>query len=380
MKKILVINTKYREYGGEDSNILEELKFLKQYYKVEYLEYDNSEPLNISDILSFLFKLNIKSNLKLRKKLKKFNPDIVYIHNTWFKAGLGIFKILENFDCKVVVKVHNFRYFCTQSFSAKGHLNGENFCFKCGFKGVIFNRYFKESFLKSFFIILYSKKYLKIFRNNSIKILVLNTFHKETLSSLEIPINKIEIFYNPLNLDSIGNIKYNPNSSYFVYAGRLSDSKGIIELLESWKSADLTNIELRIIGQGEMTQLIQENLYEENIKFMGQLSNEEVIDQIKYSKGVITATKMQEGQPRILNEASVLGVPSIFPKFGGMNEYFPKNYQFSFQQYNYKDLTSKILEFSESDNLIEVSEKLMSFTKKLLDANFLAVKFEKIVE
>ena len=29
MKKILVINTKYREFGGEDANILEEIKFLK---------------------------------------------------------------------------------------------------------------------------------------------------------------------------------------------------------------------------------------------------------------------------------------------------------------------------------------------------------------
>ena len=30
MKKILLINTKYREFGGEDSNIEEELKFLKK--------------------------------------------------------------------------------------------------------------------------------------------------------------------------------------------------------------------------------------------------------------------------------------------------------------------------------------------------------------
>ena len=37
---------------------------------------------------------------------------------------------------------------------------------------------------------------------------------------------------------------------------------------------------------------------------------------------------MFEGQPRILCEASSLKVPSIFPSFGGMDEFFPANYPF----------------------------------------------------
>ena len=50
---------------------------------------------------------------------------------------------------------------------------------------------------------------------------------------------------------------------------------------------------------------------------------------------------MYEGQPRLLTEASYLGVPSIFPKFGGMGEFFPKNYELVFNQYDYEDLTKK---------------------------------------
>ena len=51
MKKILVINTKYREFGGEDANITEELKFLNEYYHVEYLEFDNSRRFNFLIII-----------------------------------------------------------------------------------------------------------------------------------------------------------------------------------------------------------------------------------------------------------------------------------------------------------------------------------------
>ena len=43
MKKILVINTKYKNFGGEDANIIEELDILRKHYDVRYLEFNNSE-------------------------------------------------------------------------------------------------------------------------------------------------------------------------------------------------------------------------------------------------------------------------------------------------------------------------------------------------
>ena len=54
MKKVLIINTKYKKFGGEDANILEEKNFLEKYYVVEYLEFDNSSKLNIFDFVAFL--------------------------------------------------------------------------------------------------------------------------------------------------------------------------------------------------------------------------------------------------------------------------------------------------------------------------------------
>ena len=93
MKKILVINTKYKQFGGEDSNIIDELKFLKNYYDVDYLEYDNSEKLSLFDLLAFITSNNTTSNMLLINKIKSFKPDIIYLHNTWFKANIGILKL-----------------------------------------------------------------------------------------------------------------------------------------------------------------------------------------------------------------------------------------------------------------------------------------------
>ena len=175
--------------------------------------------------------------------------------------------------------------------------------------------------MKSILLIIYGKKYIKVLRGLKIKIFVLTNFHKKFLEKNGIDSKKIEISYNPSDIVSSDNF-YDSNSDYVVYAGRLTNSKGITELLEAWEKTN-TNFILKIIGTGELYPQLK-NKYKNNskIEIYGQLSNSDVLEEIKDSRAVITCTKMFEGQPRILCEASSLKVPSIFPSFGGMDEFF----------------------------------------------------------
>ena len=45
----------------------------------------------------------------LEEKVNKFKPDYVYVHNTWFKASVGIFDILEKYQIPTLIKLHNFQ-------------------------------------------------------------------------------------------------------------------------------------------------------------------------------------------------------------------------------------------------------------------------------
>ena len=92
MKKLLLLNTKYKIFGGEDSNIVDELKVLETKYKVSYLEFDNSKKINLFDLISFISSTNYQSNRIILQRIEEFKPDIIYIHNTWFKIGTGILK------------------------------------------------------------------------------------------------------------------------------------------------------------------------------------------------------------------------------------------------------------------------------------------------
>lgn len=378
MKKILVINTKYREFGGEDANITEELKFLNEYYHVEYLEFDNSRRFNFYDIVNIFSLSNRKSNNQLSSKIASFNPDIAYIHNTWFKAGLGIFKILKKENIKILLKIHNFRYLCSKSILASNHKGQKEFCMRCGFSGKLLNKYYKESYLKSLYLIFYNRKYLKILKKQNMTILVLNKFHKASMENIGIPADKIKTFFNPISFIEKNNFTYNKKSNYVVYAGRLTKEKGVSELLKTWSDCSFAKYSLRVIGDGELLHHLKDQYKLQNIIFYGSLTNEETLNHIKGARGVITATKMFEGQPRLLNEAAAFGIPSIFPQFGGISEYYPSNYPLSFEQYNYEDLKNKLMKLNDEKLLTSVSGDVLKFTKSLLSTEKLFQKFEEL--
>ncbi len=369
MKKILIINTKYKELGGEDSNILDEIDLLSKHYIVEYLEFDNSKKLSVFDLLSFLNNSNFISNKTVSRKIDEFKPDVAYIHNTWFKANLGIFKILKKKKVPVFVKIHNFRYWCANTYLLKNHLKGNKFCPACSLKNSnrLINNYFPESFSKSLILIKFIRKYLTILKKNDIKILTITDFHKKFLTNLNIPQNKILKYNNPIKINQQIAKNYNSSSNYVVYAGRITESKGIEDLLLTWqKSSNEHGLILKIVGEGDLKETFKNSFNQDSIEFVGYLNNLEVKKLISKSRAVITATKMYEGQPRLLCEASSLGIPSIFPNFGGMNEFFPPKYELSFEQYNYEDLNEKLLLLEKKDLLEKCSKENFKYVSSYL--------------
>ena len=98
-----------------------------------------------------------------------------------------------------------------------------------------------------------------------------------------------------------------------------------------------------------MNDYLKNKYNNHNISFLGFLPNDEVKQYISKASAVVTATKLYEGQPRLLCEASALGTLSIYPSFGGMDEFFPEGYQFSFKQFDYKDLREKLTLIQDDD-------------------------------
>ena len=381
MKKLLLIHNNYRETGGEDIAVQNELSILKKYFIVETVVFSNQVSNYFGKILLFFSSKSKSSENKLRDVVTEFEPDVAYVHNTWFNASLSVFDILKEENIKTILKLHNFRYFCTRTFFHKRHIKDNEVCFACGQKKNklrFFNKYYRNSYLKSLMVIFYGKRYFKVLQDDDLKLLVLTQFHKNFLQNLGVNKEKITVLPNliNLNLESV----YSSESNYIVYAGRISEEKGIDELIRAFLDANLSNLTLKIIGNGPSINDLKKKYIGKPVDFINEISNADVLDIISKSKGVVTATKLYEGQPTLLCEASTLGVPSFFPESGGISEFFPKDYDLSYKQFDYVDLQNKLKMLNNLEALTNQGKKNKDFVSNYLDEQILVEKFKEVID
>ncbi len=113
-----------------------------------------------------------------------------------------------------------------------------------------------------------------------------------------------------------------------VFAGRLLRSKGIRYLVDAFEifSKDKANVELLIIGKGEMTNELMNN-YSNNprIKLLGELSNKAVLDIFVGANIVVIPSYYPEGLPTVLLEAGLTKCAVISTSQGGTNEVLKSN-------------------------------------------------------
>ena len=377
--KILIVHNNYRHIGGEDISVEKEVTFLSKFNDVKTIYFNNEIKSYLKQFYYFFVNSNKESTNDFIKNYLEYKPDVVYIHNLWFKASLGILKFLKNENVKVFIKIHNFRYDCASSFFKINHLNNKNYCNACGFSekdSFLINKYFKESYLKSFLVILFSKKYIKLVENSKFTVLVLTKFHFDYIKNKKYKFNRVKVFPNYLDLNTITSTKEN----YIIYAGRISYEKGVKELITSFLKVAKVNDVLRLAGDGpDLEKLKYKFRNSKNILFDGYLDNDTVINLISKSKAVVTATRLYEGQPTLLCEASLLSVPSIYPRTGGIGEFFPENYPFSFEQYNYEKLSEVFFNVLNSESLDFYGGENKKFIENKLEFNLMKKEFSHLL-
>ena len=378
MKKILILHNKYIEKGGEDIAVQREIELLKEKYIVKELIFDNKDTGILNTLIIFLTNSNFRVNKIIKNTINDFQPNYVYIHNTWFTISLQIFKILFKKGIPVYLKIHNFRYNCTNSHLSKNHFINIEFCQACGNnKSNIgwYNMYF-ESLLKSIFVNRYGKKYFKILSNPLTTLLVLTNFHKEFLINQNFNEKNIKVLPNFLEVKNKSNS--NKIGDTLVYAGRISKEKGVEGIITTFLQSSLKLTKLHLIGDGPELDYLKEKYSSNRVIFNGSLDNEKVLKYIASSKAVISNTLLYEGQPTLLCEATMLNRVSIFPKNGGIEEFFNDDYFFKFNSKNHENLLEKLESLSDNELLKNESRKAKKHIESILSKELILSKFEEI--
>jgi glycosyltransferase involved in cell wall biosynthesis len=115
------------------------------------------------------------------------------------------------------------------------------------------------------------------------------------------------------------------DGGYFLYAGRLTEEKGLRTLLQCWKSGPELP-PLKIIGTGPLETEVQEAAAcLDNVEWLGSRSSNEVLDLMRRAKATICPSLWYEGMPRVVIESFAVGTPVVASRIGCYPEMIADN-------------------------------------------------------
>lgn len=113
--RILQLHSPYRFLGGEDTVVANEARLLRSagHEVWQLFEPNPTDPVRTVGA-TLTAPWNPLSARQLAGRLRAERPDVVHVHNTWFRLSPSIYHVLSEQDVAVVRTLHNFRTFCLQ--------------------------------------------------------------------------------------------------------------------------------------------------------------------------------------------------------------------------------------------------------------------------
>ncbi|SDK33690.1 Glycosyltransferase involved in cell wall bisynthesis [Catalinimonas alkaloidigena] len=326
--RVLFIHNFYQIAGGEDTVFRAEKALLEERgHAVEALLFDNDAIQSTKDkLLTGLRGLyNPVSATLLRQKIQAFRPDLIHIHNFFPLASPSVFYEADRQGVPVVLTLHNYRLLCPSAFLYHdGQIYEANV--HCIFpidgirKGVYRDSRMQTANLG---IITGMHKLLGTFRKKVSRFIALTEFGKQKFLDSSLHLSPEQIAVKPNFTEDLG-LGYEEREPYFLFVGRLSEEKGIDNLLQAFRAAPFP---LKIIGDGPLRSKVEAVAAENpQLEYLGFQEKSQVIEAMKQCTALLFPSLWYETMGMTILEAFSTGTPAIASRIGGpadivVNEY-----------------------------------------------------------
>ncbi len=314
--KVLFIHTKYKEHGGEDSVVANEIRLLQENgCEVKALYFDNSKGTFLQLLL---MPFNPFSFLKTIQEIKHFEPDVVHIHNLHFAASYSVIQAVSFMKIPMVKTLHNYRLLCpsgTLFHNNKMYLQSLHHPFPWN---AVKEKVFRNSRILTFWLAFSTwlhKRWGTFTKVN--RYIVLNEKSLSLFLSSNLQLRKTQLVMKPnfIRSNKAAEVTFTRGNQY-LYIGRLSAEKGIDVLLKAFAG---NGFPLTIIGDGPLRdEVLVAKANNPLITWLG-FQGKEVIDaQLRQCNALIVPSVCYEGMPLTIVEAFAAGTPVITSKLGAM--------------------------------------------------------------
>lgn len=252
--------------------------------------------------------------------LSKERPDVVHVHNSFPVFSPAIYYASRKLGIPVVQTLHNYRLFCPGALFFRDGKVCED-CLKGGLRHGIRHGCYRGSRTQTAVvaIMLGTHRALNTWSEKIDLYIALTEFARQKFICGGLPADRIIV--KPNFLDPDPGVYGGPREGA-VFAGRLSEQKGLHTLLEAWRRLPAP-LPLTIIGEGPLRDELHARKTEwalDSVTLRGRLSREETIALIRRSRFLIIPSLSYENFPLTLVEALACGVPVIASRLGAMSE------------------------------------------------------------
>lgn len=340
--KILQVHNFYQFSGGEDTVFYNEYKLLSSFgHDVIQYTKDNKDIINYyffdKGKLFFSSSYSRSTYKEVIKIIEEHKPDICHVHNTLTLITPSVYYACKKMGVPIVQTLHNYRLICANAYLFRNGKVCEECVGKSLYHSVKYGCY-RNSRFQTYVLartIEWNKKN-GTWNNLIDAYIALTKFSKRKFFDGGLPENKIFIKPNFLFEDP----GYSENNEgYFLFAGRLDETKGVNVLIEAAKT--LPNLKFKVAGDGPLKEKI---IAVPNIEYLGQLKKNELLGFVQKTAALVFSSIWFEAMPMTILESFACGKPVIGSNLGAMAEIIEDSKTgLLFEPGNANDLAEKIL-------------------------------------
>lgn len=359
--RIMVAHSFYRQPGGEDRYVTQQIELLAPRHDVRLLTRSNAE-LDVGLSTAARMTFSRSDRQWAQESIERFAPDVVHLHNPYPSLGPAVHLATERTATPLVLTVHNLRLRCPNAYQfTEGSL-----CTRCE-RGNYLQAVLHECFpsrLQSgaYAMSLWIHRFVLRLENNVRMFIAPSSYMHAKLLAWGLPSERIVMIRNFTDIPAAASAE---PGEYGLYLGRLSSEKGVETLLEALRLAG--DPPFRFAGDGPLAGALRDRaqaLSLRNTRFLGQLDVKDIAPVLRAARFVVLPSTWHENAPMAALEAMAAGRPLIVTRRGGLPELAG-------------DGRGELCEAGDADQLASSIVQLMTDAQRCQEAGTRAIEFAR---
>lgn len=370
--KILFCHNYYRQRGGEDVSFELDVAMLRSRgHEVVTYEKHNDNIRTSSPVGMALDTVwNRKTRAEIHKLISDFRPDVLHCNNLFPQISASIYQAAQQLNVPVVQALRNYRWFCANSF----FFRDGKVCTDCLQRRSVLpalrHRCYRDNLAATTTVVAMQllHRYLRTHENMVNAFFTPSAFARSIYT--EAGFDAERVFVKPNFVDPDPGMG-SGDGDFIVFVGRLSPEKGLDLILSAWETGRIP-LPLHVIGDGPLRESVQNS--KANVRWLGQLPYDQVLDKMGQATGLIMASNWYETFGRTIAEGFSRGTPAIVSDMGAMAELVNDGVNgFRFEPGNVESLIEKVnlmIERNSSSNELRLEARRSYLETYTADASY----------